>query len=161
MLFSALSYPFSFFLCCSIQDLISLFYAVFTSYWHMEYRLHFCGDLNWEAFVSWKKCGPPVGFDDWSLGYSITWYSFQSMYSHSCLMFQTKLFTNGKHWPFGYCRFGMRRPGGTWVAWGKNSQYHFLKGSLKQILLHSNFCRGFWHLIPRIGQLLKRQVFEL
>jgi len=26
--------------------------------------LHFCGDLNWEAFVSWKKCGPPVGFDD-------------------------------------------------------------------------------------------------
>ena len=148
MLFSALSYPFSFFLCCSIQDLISLFYAVFTSYWHMEYRLHFCGDLNWEAFVSWKKCGPPVGFDDWSPGHAISRYYFTGMIYYlwkywDMFNIKHKLLLSLKCFCSFVYRFEMRKQGGIWAAWGGNSQYPFQRSSPMQILRRSNSYKGF------------------
>lgn len=39
--------------------------AVYTCNWYMEYRVHLCWGVNWEATFSWEKCCSPAGFDDW------------------------------------------------------------------------------------------------
>ena len=53
--------------------------AVYTCNWYMEYRLHICRGINWEATFSWKKCCTSAGFDDWSAWDTFVRYHFSGM----------------------------------------------------------------------------------
>ena len=73
--------------------LLLLINAVYTCNWYMEYRVHLCWGINWEATFTWEKCCSPARFDDW-----FAWYTFVRHHLSGMLIKTFEQFWTIKTW---------------------------------------------------------------